>query len=744
MASVTPGSTTPAKTAAGAVRLEVGPNGIAWLILDTPGSPVNILSSDTLEAIDRILDEASRRDDIQALAVLSGKPKTFIAGADVAEIGAIRTVEEATAKARRGQAILDRFATLGKPTLAAIHGPCLGGGLELALACSFRIAVNESETRLGLPEVRLGIIPGFGGTQRLPRLVGLPAAMDLILTGKTIGASRAERIGLVDRIVPAPYLRGIAENWLRHAIGTKRHHGKWARLLPRRRIPAAARLMAAPPMRPVVLSAARRRLHRTLKGVYPAPFVALHAIDAAFRKRLEAGLAVEAGLVGKLIVSPTSKNLTWLFTATNDARREKQVIDPATGAEVSGHPVQRAAVLGAGIMGGGIAHLLAEHGVMVRLKDVSPDAILKGLQAAAGLVKRAVARRRIDRREADRRMARIGPTLTWDGFRSADMVIEAVVEDLTVKRTVLAETEAAVRDDCVIATNTSSLTVGDLAAAARVPGRVVGLHFFNPVDRMPLVEVVAGEKSSPIAVAGAHLLARRLGKTPIIVKDAPGFLVNRILTSYLAEALQMFAEGEDPVEIDRAMEHFGMPMGPFALLDQVGLDTALKASRAIAAVNEKYLPNANVLPALLESGRLGLKNGRGFYRYRKGRRGRFDKKVLHLVTRGHAAGSETEAIQTRLYFPMINESVRCLRAHIARSPADVDLGLVLGAGFPPFRGGPLRNADVIGLPAVVERMNALSGKHGERHSPDPLLVEMALSGYRFYPDHPPEPARSRE
>jgi 3-hydroxyacyl-CoA dehydrogenase/enoyl-CoA hydratase/3-hydroxybutyryl-CoA epimerase len=712
--------------------LETSEGGIGRLVLDVRAEKVNILSGGVLEELDRWLDEAADRADLKALLVVSGKPGTFIAGADVGEIGAIETAAAGEAAAARGQSILHRLSVLGKPTLAAIDGACLGGGLELALACSFRIAALGPATRLGLPEVRLGIIPGFGGTQRLPRLVGLPAAVDLILTGKTIDAGRAERMGLVDQAVPAALLRARAEAWLRHAVERSKHTGRWARLMPRAKRRVSARIAQAAPVRPIVFALARRRLRATLSGDYPAPFAALDAIDESFHVPLEAGLKHEAELVGPLLVTPTCKNLTWLFGASNTARREGRVLDPLTGHPAAARPVRNAAVLGAGVMGGGIAHLLAQNGVAVRLKDVAEGPLLKGLQAAAELVGKEVQRRRIDRREGARRMARIAPTLTWDGLGAADIVIEAVVEDLAVKRAVLADVEARVRPECVFATNTSSLPIAEIAKEARHPERVVGLHFFNPVHRMPLVEVIAGAASSPEALATAHALARKLGKTPIVVKDSPGFLVNRVLTAYLAEALRLFVEGSDPVTIDRAMEHFGMPMGPFQLLDQIGLDTASKASKAIEAVNERYLPRGSVLSRLIEKGRLGAKNGRGFYRWKKGRVAGFDRAVLHLVERHGAPVVDFEVIESRLYLPMVNEAVRCLAAGVAASPEDIDLGMVLGTGFPPFRGGPLRNADIMGLPAIVEKLNQLAAQVGERLAPHPELVERALGGRRFY------------
>jgi 3-hydroxyacyl-CoA dehydrogenase/enoyl-CoA hydratase/3-hydroxybutyryl-CoA epimerase len=716
-----------------AFRLEPGTDGITWLVFDAPGEKVNILSSAVLGELESVLDELARRADVTAIGVISGKPGTFIAGADVDEIGAITSAALGTEASRRGQAILGKLSRPEKPTLAAIDGACLGGGLELALACHFRIAGNGPATQLGLPEVKLGIIPGFGGTQRLPRLVGFTPALDLAMTGRVLDAVRAERIGLIDEAVPPALIRARGEAWLSRALAGGRRGRRWTRLKPRRKPALGVRVAGWMPVRPFIVLATDWKLKRTLHGDYPAPHEAMESVEEAFHTKLEKGLAHEAGLVGPLLVTPTCKNLTWLFRANNEARKPGTILDPGTGRPAETHAVHHAAVIGAGVMGGGIAHLLAAQGIPVRLKDIDEGSLVRGMTAAAGLVASARKRRRLDTRAARDLMSRIAPTLTWDGFGAADAVIEAVVEDLAVKKRVIGDIEAVVPDRCLIATNTSSLPIGEIAAAARRPGRVVGLHFFNPVHRMPLVEVIAGRASSPEAVATAHALARRLGKTPIVVTDTPGFLVNRILTAYLAEALRLLVEGTDPRAIDRAMVHFGMPMGPFALFDQIGFDTASKASKAIEAINERYLPRASVLSTLIGAGRLGTKNGRGFYRYRKGKNLGFDKDVLKLIERGHQPEAGMEAIQSRLYFPMVNEAVRCLAAGVARSPADIDLGMVLGTGFPPFRGGPLRNADIMGIPAVVERLNELAARVGERLSPEPRLVQMGLSGERFYP-----------
>lgn len=705
----------------------VDEDSVLRITFDRKGDKVNLLNADILQELDHLLQDVAGRTDLKGLVFQSSKPGMFLAGMDIEQIASVNDSARAADGARQGQAVFQRVADLSLPTAAAIGGTCLGGGTELALACDFRIAADDDKVRMGLPEVQLGIIPGFGGSQRLPPLVGMPAALDLILTGRMIDARRAKRIGLVDRVVPAAYLEREAVKLVLEA--SERGVDSTTRAIRPSRFKET--LMArVGPLRRYVLDRARRAAEgKASPEHYPAPFRALEAVEAAVTRPLPEGLDVEARIVGELIPSRTSKNLMWLFKTNTDLKS-----DTVREGEVPPRKVRRAGVLGAGIMGGGIAQLVAEKGIPVRMKDIRYDSILTALQTAQGLWEKRVRRRKITRREADRRMALIAPTLDDTGFAHADLVIEAVVENLEVKQQVLAAIEQRIGERTIFATNTSSLPITDIAARALHPERVVGMHFFNPVHRMPLVEVIRGRQTSPEAVATVRSLAIRLGKTPVVVKDGPGFLVNRILSFQMNEALRLLAEGVRIEVADPAMKAFGMPMGPFRLLDEIGLDTARHVGEVMtAALGRRAEADGRILDALVAADRLGKKNGKGFYRHGKGDEPQLDPSVYKLIGEPTPRDLPPETIQERLVFAMVNEGANCLEEGVVREPRDVDMGMVMGTGFPPFRGGLLRHADRVGIPIVVDRLSRLADAHGERFRPSELLQSMVRNQQRFYP-----------
>ncbi len=561
-------------TAARGVRLEVDPDGIGWILFDLPGEKVNKLTTPLMEALRDLLDEAQRRG-VTALAFVSEKPDNFIAGADVKEIAGVTDPRIGQNKSAYGQAVMEAIARFPKPTAAVIAGSCLGGGFELALACRYRVAENRDAVKIGLPEVKLGIIPGFGGTQRLPRRVGIRTAFDLILAGKTLPARPAFRRGLVDALVPPGMGRRVAREIL---TGSRR-------VTPHRPDRTDRLLAGVPFIRNFIAGKARGAVARNIRpDHYPAPFSALEAIVGGFSMGETTAYGNEARLLGEAIVTETSKNLCWLFEVSSEAKTPVG-LDLAGAARAS-----RLAVVGAGVMGGGIAWLAGERGLPIRIKDIAPEALESAVHTAGTLWAKSARRRRITRNERDRRVEKLSFTLDYTGFNLVDAAVEAVVENLEVKRKVVAEMEAAMRDDAVIASNTSSLRIADIAEGARRPERIVGLHFFNPVDRMPLVEVVAGPRSSERAVAAAYRLALDLGKTPILVQDGPGFLVNRLLAFYLGESLHLLESGADPVRVDRLLADFGMPVGPYALLDQIGLDVAEKVTHVLESAFGDRLP----------------------------------------------------------------------------------------------------------------------------------------------------------
>ncbi len=669
--------------------------------------------------LDTLLGEVeagAQSGGVRALIVRSGKPGAFIAGADVNEIAAIATADEGTAAAREGQRIFWRLERLPILTIAAIDGLCLGGGTELVLACTIRIATQSPQTRIGLPEVRLGILPGFGGTTRLPRLVGLAAALPIILTGSPVDARKAQRVGLVDEAVPPSVL-------LERAVALA--HGAPRR--PRRRQPLVARLIDRTyPGQRVALARARNQVLAETRGHYPAPLAVLDVLEASIGKPLERAFEIEARALGRLIVSDECGNLVRVFHLMEGAKKS----GPAAPAK----PVREVGVIGAGVMGGGIAQLLAAHDVHVRLKDIRTEAITHGLQHARQLFERAERRGRMSRREVVQRMNAIAPALDYSGFGRIDLVIEAVVERLDIKQAVLRDIETRVPDDCVLTTNTSSLSVTTMQAALERPDRFCGMHFFNPVHRMPLVEIVRGESTSDETVATVFALTRVLDKTPVIVNDGPGFLVNRILGPYLNEAGWLLADGATVEAIDRVLVDFGMPMGPLRLLDEIGLDIARHAAGALyAAFGERMAP-APPLAALDGSGLLGRKGGRGFYVY-EGEKVRGVNDELPAAMRDAMGGHRTvpaDEILDRCVLAMVNEAARILADGIARSPADVDLAMITGTGFPPFRGGLLRWADSLGVRNTLARLEALASRFPARLEPAPLLREYAQSGRGFH------------
>ena len=722
------------------VTLETRQDGLAVLLFDRPHEKVNVLNGAIVAVLEVLLDGAHRDRRLRGLVVASAKPGSFIAGADVREIQALRTAEDAQNASRRGQRLFDLLERLPFPVVAAINGTCLGGGTELALACHFRVAAEDPRVEIGLPEVRLGILPGWGGTQRLPRLVGLAPALDMILTGKTLDARRALRIGLVDEVAPPEYLLEAAERMVDEAVAGRRR--------PRRRV-GDSLLGPLDPVRRIRLAVvgkiARGNLKRRIvASQYPAPGRALEAVLYGLLHGQEAGLRHESELLGPLVSGRACKGLVALFFLQQAARRDSGVDDPA----VTPRPVRSAVVLGAGVMGGGIAQALARAGVPVRLKDIDAQALARGVRTAHDLARAELRKKRITAREFDRRMALIHPTLDDTGMRRADIIIEAVVEALEVKRKVLRNLEAILPERFLFASNTSSLPIGQIASQARHPEDVVGMHFFNPVHRMPLVEVIRGPRTSDEAVATVVALAKRMGKTPVVVGDAPGFLVNRILMAYLGEALLMVEEGARIEEIDKTMLDFGMPMGPLAVLDQVGIDVAAHVASVLGEAFRERAPRPRALPLMKEKGWLGRKTGRGFYVYRdrkpegtdgggEGKEGAALPREVHasvyrLISEQERRPSEPGPTESRLVLPMINEAARCLEAGIVQTPAQVDLGMVLGTGFPPFRGGLLRHADSLGLTTVVRGLEALATVHGTRFVAANLLMVMARDGRHFY------------
>jgi 3-hydroxyacyl-CoA dehydrogenase/enoyl-CoA hydratase/3-hydroxybutyryl-CoA epimerase len=591
------------------------------------------------------------------------------------------------------------------------------------------VAANDPKTSLGLPEVMLGLLPGAGGTQRMPRLIGLMPALDLILTGKAVKARKAVTLGLVDEACPPSILRAVAvERALALAEG---------RLTPAR--PAGrkkgavesaqqALLEGNPFGRALVFAKAREALLKKTRGNYPAPERALEAIRVGLSEGMAAGLAAEARAFGELAVSETSKRLVEIFFAQTALKKETGVLDPS----VKPRKVARAGVLGGGLMGGGIAWVTLNAGLPVRVRERDDAAAGKALAAIGALFDEKVKRKSMDRLERLAAMRLVTATTGWDGLGDVDVLFEAVFEDLKLKQEMVKAFEAVNRTG-IFATNTSSIPIARIAEGAARPEAIIGMHYFSPVPKMPLLEVIPTARTAPEVLATAVALGKKQGKTVIVVGDAPGFWVNRVLGPYMNEAAWLLAEGVDIAELDRAMVQFGFPVGPIALLDEVGIDVGAKVAKVLhEGFGERMKPPA-ALEAVLASGRLGRKNGKGFYRYGDGKKKLVDETVYDLLPGGRSRSKPPrEEMAQRLSLAMVNEAARALGDGIVRSPRDGDIGAVFGIGFPPFRGGPFRLADALGAGAVVEQLERLAAKHGERFKPAALLVEQARAGGKFY------------
>ncbi|WP_426745495.1 fatty acid oxidation complex subunit alpha FadJ [Myxococcus faecalis] len=723
-------------------------DGVAVVTFDLPDSAVNTLSPEVGAAFSRLLDEAEREADVKALVFISGKKDSFVAGAKIDYLQTLKTAEEATAMSQQGQAGFDRLEAFPKPVVAAIHGACLGGGLEWALACHYRIATDSPKTTLGLPEVQLGLLPGAGGTQRLPALIGAQAALDLILTGKNVKPAKARKLGIVDEVVPVPILRAIAVQRARElAAGTLkpvRAHGQGLKSVGKKKglagffqglankeLWAEVAFEDNPLGRKVLFDAARKQLLKKTRGKYPAPEKALRVVRTGLESGREAGLAAEAKAFGELVMSDVSKRLVEVFFATTALKKENGTSD----ASVKPREVKKVAVLGGGLMGGGIAYVAGVlQGAQVRVKDKDDAGVARALKQVQGILDERVKKRSLTWREAAAKQARITAGTDYSGFKSADLVIEAVFEDLKLKHRILAEVEAVTGPDAIFASNTSSIPITELAKGSKRPAQVIGMHYFSPVNKMPLLEIITHAGTADQVTATCVEVGRKQGKTVIVVNDGPGFYTSRILAPYLNEAAYLLAEGADIAALDKALVEFGFPVGPMTLLDEVGIDVAHKVSPMMEAAFGKRMVAPKALDGVVADGRLGRKSQKGFYLYENGKKKEVDPTVYGLLPHGkERKGFDASEMAERLVLQMVNEAIRCLGEGILRSARDGDVGAIFGLGFPPFLGGPFHYADARGLSEVLRKLEHYQDKLGERFTPAPLLVEMVKEGKTFYP-----------
>jgi 3-hydroxyacyl-CoA dehydrogenase/enoyl-CoA hydratase/3-hydroxybutyryl-CoA epimerase len=649
-----------------------------WLCFDRRDAGANTLSTETMTELHGILSEVAG-SGLQGLVLFSGKASGFVAGADINEFPLLDSADRAFALTRQGQLVLAALEQLPFPTVAVLNGFALGGGLELALACTRRIALEGDSRVFGLPEVQLGVHPGFGGTIRLPRLIGVRRAMDLMLTGRSLAPREALAAGLVDALA-------TRSNWRELALT------QLGRSAERRSPPLPDRLLAWAPLRPLLAKALRRKtLAKAHPEHYPAPFAIIDLWEEFGAEPAAAAYEAEARSFGRLVMTPTSRNLVRVFFLQERLKK-------LGGARTE---IRRVHVVGAGVMGGDIAAWCALRGLEVTLQDRELRFIEPALDRARKLFSRKI--RQPEALEAA--LARLRADPAGDGAATAELVIEAVFEDLEVKRAVYEQLERRMQPGVLLATNTSSIPLEQLGTCLRDPGRLIGMHFFNPVARLPLVEVIAATGSAPEAVAAGTGFVRQIGKLPVPCRSHPGFLVNRILAPYMAEAMDMIREGVPLAEIDQAAVEFGMPMGPVELADSVGLDVADHVARILAPLLGRA--PAPELEELVRQGSLGLKSGRGFYTYR-------DRKP---VRPGLEWGSSSPAVQDRLVYALLNEAAACLEEGIVSDPDLVDAGVIFGTGFAPFRGGPLRYAQELGIDRVEARLAELAQRHGPHFRP---------------------------
>jgi len=692
--------------------------GLAQLVFDTPDEKVNTFSAARLRELERIVGELDGRPDIRGLVIRSAKKDVFVAGADIKEFQDLSDPGAARAAARAGQTVFQRLADLPFPTFAVIDGACAGGGCELALACDFRIATDNPKTRIGLPEVNLGILPGWGGTQRLPRLVGLSKALEMVLGATMLDARKAAKAGLVDRVCAPQFLTETVQAFVKERLAT----GKSRKGLGRRARFPGNLVDGTAVGRWFALRTARAQVLARTQGHLPGPMLAAELIAAAASGLpLERGLEREADAFAKLPGTFQSRALVNTFFATEEARKA------SAAAKASPAEIRTAGVLGAGVMGGGIAWAFSAAGLHVRMRDLNAEALGRGYGAAMDANRRLAKKGRLAETELKLRMHRIEGTLGWDGYEACGLVVEAVLEDLEVKRKVLAEAESHVGPDCVIATNTSSLRLADMESALKHPERLVGLHFFNPVPMMPLVEVVRGPSSNPEAVECALRFARSLGKTPILVGDCAGFLVNRILLPYVNEAAKILAEGSDIATIDRVVRAYGMPMGPFQLADAVGIDVGYKVAKVLHHAYGERMSVSPLLAEVHDGLKLrGDKAGEGFWTGKGKARGP-NPRVEELATRlrgGACRQIPSEEILDRCILGMVAEAGRCLEEGVVATGSLLDLAMVMGTGYPAWRGGPVQEAKRRGVPAVRARLAELAGTLGERFAPHGSLQRL--------------------
>ncbi len=701
----------------GAFTLDKRKDGIAILTMDVPGDSMNTLKADFGDEVTAILNEIENDDAIRGVVVASGKKDSFVAGADVSMLAACNDADEAEELSISGQKLFDRMQGMKKTFVAAIHGPALGGGLELALACHYRVCSDSPKTQLGLPEVQLGLLPGSGGTQRLPALIGIQQAMKMMLTGAPVRAKQAKKYGIVDDMVPESILLDVAIEMANKKISK--------RVLKKDMMAKALENTSFG--RNILFKKAREQTLSKTLGNYPAPMYIIDCIEAGTNDSRK-GYATEARLFGQLVMTPESKQLREIFFATTDMKKESGVDG------VAPIKVTKVGVLGGGLMGGGIAFVTATKAkVPARIKDINPDGIAGAIRYSYDILNKKVKKRFMLKTEMQKQLSLLSGCLDYSGYQNNDMVIEAVFEDVKLKQKMVADIEEHCNENTVFASNTSSIPIAEIAAQAKRPENVVGLHYFSPVDKMPLAEVIPHAKTSDQTISTTVEFAKRQGKTPIVVKDGAGFYVNRILAPYVSEAGFMAIEGQPLDSIDKALTKFGFPVGPFKLLDEVGIDVGTKIIPILKGQFGERFNAPEAFDKLLENDRKGKKNKSGFYDYDAKKSGKhIDDSVYRLLGITPEKKFSDDTVVERCVLMMLNEAALCLQEEVIRNPRDGDIGAIFGIGFPPFLGGPFHYMDTLGMEHVVSRLEHYAETYSKKYQPAKLLLTMRDEGATFY------------
>jgi 3-hydroxyacyl-CoA dehydrogenase/enoyl-CoA hydratase/3-hydroxybutyryl-CoA epimerase len=703
------------------LKTDLSESGVFIVSIDVIDEAMNVINQELSNEFDVLLTNIHTNDKIKAVVLISGKTNSFIAGADIKMLNEVNTKMDGTTISLDGQALLQRIANSPKPHIAAINGVCLGGGYEVALACHYRIATDDPSTKLGLPEVMLGLLPGGRGNSVLPRLIDLPAALDILLTGKQVNSRRAKRLGMIDEVVPATILQTIAVKKAEGLI-KKGHHEQ-------RKQSIKNKLLKLPVIKDIVIKKAREQVLKKTQGLYPAPLAILDVVQEGLNKPLANALEIEADKFGELTVSPEAKELINIYFTSTELKKKEYVSD-----KVSAIDVKQLGILGGGLMGAGIATVSIEKAkTSVRIKDIRDEGLLSAIKYVANYYQKRVKRRMLSEEAAKKSLNQLTTSLDYTGFKQSDLIIEAVFEDLKLKHQMVDDIEALGNEHTVFASNTSSIPIGDIAANAKRPENILGMHYFSPVEKMPLLEIIKHTGTSETALATAVNFGRKQGKTVIVVNDTAGFYVNRILVPYLNAALELGVEGVPFDKIDQAIVKLGFPVGPIKLLDEVGIDVGSKIQPVLESAFGERMKSPGVQEILMTEKRLGKKVKKGFYRYDDPKKSKeIDPKIYEELNIKQTKDLPEKTIVERCVYPMLNEAVLCLEDKVIDSIQDGDIGAIFGIGFPPYLGGPFRYIDSLKASVLVEGLKAFENSHGEKYKPANQLLIMAEENTAFY------------